>query len=44
MKTGAEDDSNKYLPTQDEKIQYINEDAEKREKEEKEKASIKYNF
>lgn len=38
------DDRNQYLPVKDEKIKYVNDEDEKREKEAKDKAQIKYNY
>jgi hypothetical protein len=43
-KVGDDDGTNKFIPVKDEKITYINEEEEKRERVDKDKSSINYNY
>jgi hypothetical protein len=41
---GDEASTNKYIPTKDEKLTYIDVEEDKREREAKDKAQITYNY
>lgn len=43
-KVGTDDSTNKYIPIKDEKLTYINDEEDKRERMAKDKAMIQYNY